>query len=61
MKHYWVKQLAMLKECESGDIESRWGIGAVGSSKVTTNFLIPAKYQNLSDRPENHVMNTEQL
>lgn len=46
MKHYWVKQLAMLKEWESGDIESRWGIGAVGSSKVTTNFLIPAKIRD---------------
>ena len=43
MKHYWVKQLAMLKEGESGDIESRWGIGAVGSNKVTKKFLIPAK------------------
>ena len=46
MKHYWVKQLAMLKEWESGDIESRWGIEAVGSSKVTTNFLIPAKIRD---------------
>ena len=46
MKHYWVKQLAMLKEWESGDIESRWEIGAVGSSKVTTNFLIPAKIRD---------------
>ena len=42
MKHYWVKQLAMLKEWESGDIESRWGIEAVGSSKVTTNSLLPS-------------------